>query len=91
MRNVADFFYGCDRRNAQHRDTDLQRDVVARIEHVLAEREGSWHVVIVGSQGSDRWETKITGPHAFERLYALAGASGEHEAGAVAAIVAGRS
>ena len=69
-------------------NAELQRDVVARIEHVLAERAGTWHVVIVGSQGSDRWEMKITGPHAFERSYALEGASGELEPGAVAAIVA---
>ena len=69
-------------------DAELQRDVVARIEHVLAERAGNWHVVIVGSQGSDRWEMKITGPHAFERSYTLEGASGEHETGTVAAIVA---
>jgi hypothetical protein len=38
---------------------ELQRDVVAVIEHVLADRPGDWQVAIIGSQGSGRWEMKI--------------------------------
>ena len=68
-------------------DADLQRDVVALIEHVLANRPGNWRVVIVGSQGSDRWEMRITGPHAFERSYTLEGVFGQHEPGVVGTIV----
>ena len=49
-------------------DAERQRDVVAIVEHVLADRPGDWRVLIVGSQGSDRWEMKITGPNAFERF-----------------------
>ena len=48
-------------------DAALQRDVVAIVEHVLADRLGNWRVLIVGSQANDRWEVKITGPNAFER------------------------
>lgn len=66
---------------------DSQRDVVALIEHVLADRTGDWRVVILGSQGSDRWEMKITGPNAFERSYTLEGELGQHEPSRVAAIV----
>jgi len=69
-------------------DAELQRDVVARIEHVLSDRVGTWRVVIVGSQGNDRWEMRITGPNAFERSYTLEGTLGQHEPGAVAAIIA---
>lgn len=69
-------------------DSELQRDVVAMIEHVLADRAGSWRVEIVGSQGSDRWEMKITGPNAFERSYTLEGSLGQHEPTAVAGIIA---
>lgn len=69
-------------------DAERQRDAVAMIEHVLSDRAGTWHVVIVGSQGSDRWEMRITGPHAFERSYTLEGGSGEHEPSTVAAIIA---
>jgi hypothetical protein len=68
-------------------DAGLQRDVIAMIEHVLSDRPGNWRVVIVGSQGSDRWEMRITGPNAFERSYTLEGAFGQHEPGVVAAIV----
>lgn len=69
-------------------DSELQRDVVAMIEHVLADRAGNWRVEIVGSQGSDRWEMKITGPNAFERSYTLEGSLGQHEPTAVAGIIA---
>jgi len=69
-------------------DANLQRDLVARIEHLFADRPGDWRVVIVGSKGSDRWEMKITGPNAFERSYTLEGALGQHEPGIVSAIVA---
>jgi hypothetical protein len=68
-------------------DAERRRDVVAILEHVLADRPGDWQVSIIGSQGSDRWEMKITGPHAFERSYTLEGTAGEHEPHAVAALV----
>jgi len=48
-------------------DAASQREVAALIEHMLADRPGDWLVTIVGSQGNDRWEFKITGPNAFER------------------------
>ena len=66
---------------------DAQRDVVALVEHVLADRRGEWHVSILGTQGSDRWEMKIVGPNGFERSYTLEGAAGEHEPRVIAAIV----
>jgi hypothetical protein len=69
-------------------DAELRRDVVAMVEHVLSDRTGNWRVVIVGSQGNDQWEMKITGPNAFERSYTLEGTLGQHEPGAVAAIIA---
>jgi hypothetical protein len=68
-------------------DVELQREVVATVEHVLSDRTGEWQVVIVGSQGSDRWEMKILGPNAFERSYTLEGASGEHVPSRIAALV----
>jgi len=69
-------------------DSALQRDVVAIVEHVLADRPGDWRVLIVGSQANDRWEMKVTGPNAFERSYTLEGTAGEHEPRAIAALVA---
>ena len=68
-------------------DPTLQRDLVARIEHIMSDRPGDWRVVILGSKGSDRWEMKITGPNAFERSYTLEGAMGQHEPTTVAAII----
>jgi len=59
-------------------DSDLKADVVASIEHALADRPGDWRVSIVGSQANDRWEMKIIGPNAFERSSTLEGSSGEH-------------
>ena len=59
-------------------DAGLRRDVLAMIEHVLADRGGDWRVSIMGSKGSDRWELKIHGPNGFERSYILEGNSGEH-------------
>jgi hypothetical protein len=69
-------------------DEESRRDMVAMIEHIFSDRTGDWRVVIVGSQASDGWEMKITGPNAFERTYTLEGAMGQHEASAVAGIVA---
>ena len=69
-------------------DADLQHDLVAIVEHVLSDRPGDWRVVILGSQGTDRWEMKITGPNAFERSYTLEGELGQHETGMVVAIIA---
>ena len=68
-------------------DAALQRDLVARIEHIMSDRPGDWRIVILGSKGSDRWEMKITGPNAFERSYTLEGALGQHEPTAVAGII----
>ena len=68
-------------------DTNLQRDLAARIEQVFAGRPGDWRVVILGSKASDRWDLKITGPNAFERSYTLEGALGQHQPIAVAAII----
>jgi hypothetical protein len=68
-------------------DPELQRDVVAIIEHVLSDRPGDWRVSIIGSQGSDRWEMKITGPNAFERSYTLERTAGEHDPHVIAALV----
>ena len=59
-------------------DPNLQADVRAVIEHVLADRPGDWRVSIIGSQANDRWDMKIAGPNGFERSYTLEGSSGEH-------------
>ncbi len=59
-------------------DSDMKADVVASIEHALADRPGDWRVTIIGSQANDRWEMKITGPNGFERSYSLEGTAGEH-------------
>ena len=48
-------------------DPNMQSEVRAIIEHVLADRPGDWRVSIIGSQANDRWEMKIVGPNAFER------------------------
>ena len=66
---------------------EVQRDVAAMVEHVLAGRPGEWRVSIVGSQDSDGWEMKILGPHGFERSYTLEGAAGEHRPEVIAYIV----
>ena len=68
-------------------DTNLQRDLVARIDQVFRNRPGDWRVVILGSKASDRWDMRITGPNAFERSYTLEGALGQHQPIAVAAII----
>ena len=68
-------------------DLELQRDVVASVEHILSDRPGDWQVLIIGSQGSDRWEMKIFGPNAFERSYTLERSSGEHAPQRIAALV----
>ncbi len=48
-------------------DPNMQSEVRAIIEHVLADRPGDWRVSIIGSRANDRWEMKIVGPNAFER------------------------
>ncbi len=68
-------------------DPNLQRDVVAIVQHVLSGRTGDWRVLIVGSQESGQWEMKIFGPNAFERSYTLEKTSGEHEPQKIAALV----
>ena len=68
-------------------DANLQRDLVAIIEHIFADRKGDWRVVILGSKGTDRWDLKITGPNVFERSYTLEGALGQHDPPTVAAII----
>jgi hypothetical protein len=69
-------------------DQELRQDMVARLEHIFSDRQGDWRVEILGSQGSERWELKITGPNAFERSYTLEASLGQHEPVAVAGIVA---
>ena len=66
---------------------EVQRDVAAMVEHVLAERPGDWRVSIIGSQARDTWEMKIFGPHGFERSYTLECSAGEHKAEVIAYIL----
>jgi hypothetical protein len=68
-------------------DPSERTEVVAAIEHALAERTGDWRVSIMGSQANDRWEMKITGPNAFERSYTLEGAAGEHRPEVIRALL----
>ena len=68
-------------------NAELQRDVVAMIEHVLADRGGDWRVSIIGSKANDRWEMKIHGPNGFERSYTLEGTVGEHRPEMFAALI----
>jgi hypothetical protein len=68
-------------------DSGLRAEVVARIEHVLADRPGEYRVSIVGSQANDRWELKIVGPNGFERSCTLEGTAGQHEPDAIRVIV----
>jgi hypothetical protein len=70
-------------------DPQSRRDLIAMLEHVLADRPGDWRVVILGSQAQsdDRWEMQITGPNAFERSYTLEGTLGQHEPATVASII----
>jgi hypothetical protein len=58
-------------------------NIVAAIEHALSDRTGDWRVTIVGSRGNDNWQMKVEGPNAFERLYTLVGADGEHRPEAI--------
>ena len=69
-------------------DAASQREVAALVEHMLADRPGDWRVSIVGSQGNDRWEMRITGPNGFERSYTLEGSAGEHQPQVIANLVA---
>jgi hypothetical protein len=62
-----------------HTGETSRAEVVAAIEHVLADRAGDWRVSIVGSQANDRWEMEIAGPNGFERSYTLEGSLGQHE------------
>ena len=60
-------------------DTQLSKEITARIEHALSDRRGQWRVSIAGSCASENWEMRVEGPHGFERTYTLAGSAGEHE------------
>jgi hypothetical protein len=66
---------------------ELQQDVAAMIEHVLADQPGNWRVSIIGSQANDRWEMTILGPNAFERSYTLEGTAGQHDPAVIGTIV----
>jgi hypothetical protein len=66
----------------------VRSEIVAIIEHALADRPGDWPVSIIGSQANDRREMKIGGPNAVERSYTLEGSSGEHEAQVIGSLVA---
>src|SRR3989449_2278566 len=62
---------------------NLQADVRAVIEHVLADRPGDWRVLIICSPANDRWGVKIFGAKAVERASTLEGRSGEHRPGMI--------
>jgi len=68
-------------------DARLTKEISASIEHALSERRGDWRVTIAGSRASENWETRVEGPHGFERTYTLAGAAGEHEPEAIRRLI----
>jgi hypothetical protein len=69
-------------------DSALRAEVAAAIEHVLSQESGDWRVVILGSQATDQWEMKITGPKGFERSYVLEGTAGHHDPQVIRGIIA---
>lgn len=68
-------------------DTELCRDIVARVEHALSDRQGEWHVSIAGSRENENWEMKVEGPNGFERSYTLSGSAGEHTPDAILRLI----
>jgi hypothetical protein len=62
-------------------------EIVTAIEHALSDRSGDWRVTVVGSRGSDHWNMRVEGPNAFERLYTLVGAEGEHRPEVIRALL----
>lgn len=68
-------------------DSQLCREIMARIEHALSDRRGEWQVSIAGTRASDNWELRIEGPNGFERTYSLAAAAGEHEPEAIRRLI----
>lgn len=68
-------------------DAELCRDIVARVEHALSDRQGEWHVSIAGSRENENWEMKVEGPNGFERSYTLSGSAGEHTPDAILRLI----
>ena len=68
-------------------DPQLGQEIIARVEHAMADKPGEWRVSVAGSHGSENWEMKVEGPSGFERSYTLAGAAGEHEPDAICRLV----
>jgi hypothetical protein len=64
-------------------DDPARVEIVAVIEHALADRSGEWRVTIIGSRATDNWEMTMHGPKGFERSYVLAGAAGVHQPHAI--------
>jgi hypothetical protein len=64
-----------------HNTGDLanRSEIITLIEHALCEEQGNWRISIIGSRASDDWEMKVEGPRGFERMYTLAGSTGEHQ------------
>jgi hypothetical protein len=58
-------------------DSDLCREITARIEHALDDKPGEWRVSIAGSL-RERESGDARGPNGFERTYTLSGTAGEH-------------
>ena len=63
-------------------------EIVAAIEHTMADIPGDWRISILGSQANDSLEMKIEGPNGFERSYTLEGSAGEHEPNVIRARLA---
>jgi hypothetical protein len=68
-------------------DSVARAEVIAVIEHVLADRRGDWRVSIFGTRANDNWAMKIEGPAGFERSYTLDGTAGEHTPDAIRKIL----
>ena len=68
-------------------DSRLCREITARIEQALSDRQGEWRVSIAGSRASENWEMRAEGPNGFERTYTLAGDAGEHEPEAIGRLI----
>ena len=57
-------------------DTQLSKEIRARVEHALSDKPGDWRVSITGSRGSEAWEMKIEGPNGFESVHLNRGRGG---------------
>jgi hypothetical protein len=66
---------------------EIAPELKSSIEGLFQQKDGEWHVAVIGARENDLWKVKVTNPEGSTASHVLDGADGKHTVYEVTRIV----